>query len=150
MEGKVLANNLYIVQGHTAVETALSAGNYPSSGSFVDVRGAERVHILADFGTINASDAPVLTVQEATAANGTPVDISGTEHTAANDDDGEMVSWTIETAKLTDGYGFITVDVAGVATGSYGTITFFVEKAEKPVTQATGTLPTASQYVVAG
>lgn len=61
MSDKILSNNLKILRGPTNCETALSGVSaLPASGSYINVRGYERVHIIAHLGTLHASDSPVL------------------------------------------------------------------------------------------
>lgn len=148
MVGNILANNFKVVEGNNLVDTALTATNFPGSGSFVDIRGIERFHVLIHMGTIHASDVPVFEIKEAESVSGTPdvIDATNAKHTAAADDDGEFVSFTIETAKLSDDHDWVTCVVSGVANGSFANIEFLLEAVQRPVTQTTAVLPTASQH----
>jgi len=140
-----------IVAGQTSPEDQLAAGSYPSSGSFVDVRGYEWAHILVHLGAIDASDTPTFTPQSTDAANGTLQDIDASIiHVSAADDDDEFVLWSIETQKLAEGQTHITLTVSDVTNGSYGDIVHILGTARHaPVTQ-TAALPSGSQYEYAG
>jgi hypothetical protein len=129
-----------------------AATNIPASGSYVDVSGAIRVHILAHLGVVHASDAPTLEPKCSDAVGGTADQISSTLlHTVAADDDNEWVSWTIEVEKLPEDHHFLLVDVDGtVSNGSYADIFFLLELQDLPVTQTTAVLPTTSQYYWGG
>jgi len=152
MSGEIFAHRFKVAKGQDLVETALTATDYPSSGSYVDVGNAERVHVLVHFGTIDASDTPVIEIKQATAADGTLTTINTTycKHTAAGNDDGELVLFTIETKKLTENYSFLAAAVSSVDNGSYGDILFLVPENEVPVTQATAVCPSASQHEYVG
>lgn len=144
-EGFHLANNIKIVRANALAETALSAAKYPASGSFVDLLGAKWVTILVHLGTIHASDTPALQVESATAANGTPADITGLLHECAADDDGEFVVFHVDPKFLTEGHRWLTLDVTDVANGSYGDIIYLLWMESAPVTQP-ATVPSASVY----
>lgn len=150
--GQVFAHAFKIVEGQDAPETVLSAADYPASGSYIDVSKCERFHVLVHFGAIHGSDVPVVEIKQTTAANGTLTTISTTyaKHTAANDDDGEWVSFTIETKKLTEGYHYVSAVVSGVTNGTYGDIFFLLPETEVPITQTTAVLPAASQHEFVG
>lgn len=151
--GFILAHNLKLVEGTTTNNDQLAAGtDLPASGSFIDLTGVIRAHILLRFGTIHDSDAPVVEPKVATAADGALTEISSTlQHTAAADDDGECVAWTIEVEKLAEGYRYLALDVeGGVTNGSFADVLFLLELMDLPVTQVTTVLPAASQYYWAG
>lgn len=144
-QGFHLTNNFKIVRANALAETALAAAKYPASGSFVDVTGARWVTILVHLGTVHASDTPTLKVQEAPAANGTPVDLTGMSHDVAADDDGEFVVFHVDPSFLSDGYEFLTLDVTDVTNGSFGDIIYLLYMDKLPVTQP-AQLPSASVY----
>lgn len=149
----ILHKDYKFVAGQTSPEDALSAGNYPASSSYVDVSGYEKVDIIIRMGAVHNSDTPSFTVKQAPATDGTTATISTANcvHTAAGTDDDEMVTFHIETAKLTADSHFLTVKVASVANGSYGDILYLLGGARhKTVTQTTALLPTASTYTHAG
>lgn len=149
MNTRVLASDYVIVAAQAKPETALEAGSLPASGSYVDVSGYARVHILAHIGTVAAGDAPTLEPKIAEKADGTlDVITTGFKHTVADDDDGEFVSWTIETRKLPKDHTFLAVVVGGTLEGSYADIVFILEGHSLPVTQSE--LPAASQYTFVG
>lgn len=150
--GFILANNFEIIPGQTSPEDALSAGQYPASGSFIDVSDVERVHCVVHLGAIDAGDTPALQLKCAEAADGTVDAISATALgiEVANDDDDEFVTFTLEVRKLPTDHHFVTLDVADVTNGSYGDIVFFLEARSLPVTQSASLLPAASQLEYVG
>lgn len=149
MSDNILANKYKFVAGQASPEDVLTAASFPASGSFVDVSSAYRVHVVIRMGAIAGSSAPVFTVQQAPTISGALTDVTGMAHTAADTDDDEMVTFTIDPSKLTDGNEFITVTVSGTVTGSYADIFYMLEENKRPVTQTTALLPSASQYVYA-
>jgi len=148
---RAMKDGFKIVAGQSSPEDALTAASYPASGSFVDIRGFEWVHILVHLGAIHASDTPGFTPQSTDAANGTLATIDASlVHESAADDDDEFILWSIETQKLADTHTHVSLTVADVANGSYGDILFFLSSARQaPVTQ-TAALPSGSQYEFAG
>jgi len=148
-----LAKKFKFVAGQTSPEDALAAGNYPASGSYVDVSGFAEVNIIVHLGAIDASDVPVFEVKETDAVDGTldVIDATYAKHTCEADDDDEMITFHIETAKLSEDHHFLAVVVSGVTNGSYGDILYILGPAgSQPVTQTTALLPTASQHSFAG
>lgn len=150
--GQILAHAMKVAKGQDLVETALAATDYPASGSYVDVSKTERFHVLVHWGTIHASDVPVVEIKQTTAADGTLTTISTTDakHTAAANDDGEFAMFTIETKKLTEDNFYVAAVVSGVTNGSYADIVFLLPELDIPVTQATAVLPAASQHEYVG
>lgn len=142
-----------VVKGNALAETALSAADYPASGSYIDVSGFEWVNVMIHLGTIHSSDTPNFELKAAEAANGTLDQISATycAHHCANDDDGEFVHFALEVATLPVDHHFVSVVVTDVANGSYGDIVFYLCGARTlPVTQTSTVLPTASTHEWAG
>jgi hypothetical protein len=153
--GMIFAHNFVVTpceDGSNEIETALTAGNYPASGSYIDVSPYERFHVLIHLGTIDASDVPVFEIKQADAVDGTldVIDATYAKHTCAADDDGEFICFTIEVDKLATDHHFVSAVVSGVTNGSYADILFFGEALSLPVTQATGVLPAASQHEFVG
>jgi len=151
--GFVLANNMKFVAGTIANDDALAAGtDIPASGSYIDISDAIRVHIILRWGTIHASDTPVVAPKVSDSASGTLDAIdSDLSHTAAADDDNEFVVWTIETESLATDHHFLALDVvSGVTNGTDADVFFLLELNDLPVTQTTAVLPTTSQYWYAG
>jgi hypothetical protein len=150
--GLTLANNYKIVRGQTLPETALADGNYPASGSYIDVSGYKTVDILIHLGTL--ANTVSFTVKESDSASGTLDSINATNcvHTVATDDDGQFVAFHIEVDKLSTDHHFLSVVVASAgSTTDYADIVFLLNGASpKPVSQATAQLPTASEHVHAG
>jgi hypothetical protein len=138
--------------GSYEIETALTAGNYPASGSYIDVSAYERVHILIHLGSIDASDVPVFELKQADSASGTldTIDTTYAKHTCAADDDGEFIFFTLEVDKLAVDHHFISCVVSGVTNATYADIIFLGQALSLPVTQATGVAPAASQHEFVG
>jgi hypothetical protein len=150
--GQIFAHANKVVFGQTSPEDALSAGDYPASGSYINVSKTERFHCLVHFGAIDASDVPVIEIKQTTAADGTLATISTTnaKHTAAANDDDEGVTFTIETKKLTEDNFFVSAVVSGVTNGTYGDIVFLLPELDLPVVQTTAVIPVASQHEFVG
>ena len=148
-----LTNGFKFVAGQTSPEDALAAANYPASGSYIDVTGYQWVNVLIHLGAIDGSDLPSFEIKEAEATNGTAdsIDTTYCKHTCAADDDDEMITFAIETAKLSEDHHFLTCTVAAVTNGSYADIVYVLGPARhQPVTQTTALLPTASIHEYAG
>lgn len=101
------------VQKLNSFNTMLADGQFPASGSFIDVRGYARVAFLILVGTLDS--ALTVKVQQATAANGTLKDVSGATTTIGATDDNkfhviEVLTDNLDTA---NGYRYVTLDVAG-------------------------------------
>jgi len=155
MSGEIFANQYKIVPGKAAPESQISAGNYPASGSYVDVSGCERFHVLIHLGAVHNSDAPTFEVKQAAAADGTLKAISEADckWTGAGTSDNNLVMITIETDKLdiNNGYKYVTVVAAGTLTnGTYGDIIFLLPLTSEPVTQNTTICPAANQLAYVG
>ena len=154
MNTRILADDYKIVQGKALCETAMSGvTSYPASGAFVDTRGFDLVHIVAHWGTIDASDTPALELKCSDAINGTLDQIDASLKFTANvtDDDGRYTTWTIETRKLPASHYFLALATSGTLTnGSYVDVTFLLLGRSMPVTQATTALPAANQFTWVG
>ena len=150
--GEIFADRFKVALGQSLPETVLAAGNYPASGSYIDVSAVERFHVLVHLGTIHASDVPIFEVKEADAVDGTldVIDATYAKHTCEADDDGEWIAFTIETDKLAADHHFVSCVVSGVTNGSYAEIFYLLPEQSLPVTQTTAVLPTASQHAFVG
>lgn len=150
--GELFANTFKVVNGQSLPETVLTSTQYPASGSFIDVSGCERFHCLVHWGTIHASDTPVVTLKEADSASGTPdtIDATYAAHTGANNDDGEWVSFTVEVDQLSTDHHFVCAELSGISNATYGEIFFLLPLISLPVTQTTAVLPSASQHALVG
>jgi len=152
--GQIFSNNYKIAKGSATLAQAIaSATDLPASGSYVNVAGYERVHIIAALGVIHGSDSPTLEPKCSDAVGGTAdsIDAATLLHTPAVDDDEEFVTWTVEVRKLPVNHHFLLVDIGGTTSnGSYGFVFFLLEGLDLPVTQTTAVLPTASQYAYVG
>lgn len=150
ISGLVFSNNFKFYPMTLTTNDTLAAGtDLPASGSYINIGNCERYHIILRWGGINAGDTPVVEPKQAASASGTPTEIDATDlqHTAANDDDNEYVTWTIETRKHTKGYPFALLDVeGGVTNATLADVLLIKEEFNLPVTQTTSVLPTASQH----
>ena len=115
--------------------TAITDGKFPASGSFIDVSDYERFAFIITAGGSNT--AQVCQVEEATAADGTPTDITGAVQTVGASDDGEAFIIEVETRRLTlTGKRYVTLDVTGATGDDYLGITFLgINPGAAPVTQ---------------
>jgi hypothetical protein len=155
MSGEIFANLFKVVPGKAAPESQITAGNYPASGSYVDVSGCERFHVLIHLGAVHNSDAPTFEVKQASAADGTLKAISEAycKWTGAGTSDNNLVLITIETDKLdiNNGYKYVTVVAAGTLTnGTYADILYLLPLTSEPVTQLTTICPAANQLAYVG
>lgn len=153
--GQILGHTFDVVNGnsngstHDLEDVLVNNEYYPVSGSYIDVSGAERVHVLVELGTL--ADAITFELYEAEAADGTEDQISATyyKHTCVADDDGEFAVITIETNRLSKDHHFLTTKVAAVSGTNYATITYLLEVyGDLPPTSTA--LPTASQHYYTG
>ena len=136
------------VQGCNAFSTALADGKFPASGSFIDVSDFERFAFVVKAGALNS--ALTVKVQQATAANGTPKDVSSATASIAATDDDDTFIIEVETRKLdlNNDYRFVTLDLAGAAgSDDYADIIFLgINPGVTPVTQPA----TTNKVIVAG
>jgi len=108
------SENVYVYGCNPFGTASVDGDNYPASGSFIDVSGYERFVFLIHAGTLTTD--LVCTVQEANAINGTPASVSGATLTIGNAaGDNDWYSIEVETARLTKGKHFVSLDVAGGA-----------------------------------
>jgi len=159
MSGRLLSSTFKFVSGHT--EAADSASHdledvlvnneyYPASGSYIDVSGAERVHVLIHIGTL--ADAITFQLYEAEAADGTEDALSSSyyKHTCVATDEGEFVVITIEVARMSLDHHFLTTKVGSVSGSDYAAIVYLLEMyGELPPTQS-DYFPDGNQYYFTG
>ena len=118
------------------IEDALTATQFPASGSFIDVSGFHKFGFLIGAGALNS--ALTCKVQQATANNGTLKDITDATVTIAATGDDKWYWIEVETTHLdsNNDYRYVALDVAGAAGGDdYGAIFFFGFAIDRPVTQ---------------
>lgn len=133
-----------IVHGGTAsllVETALTNAYYPATGYYIDVSGYEWVNVVVMLGTI--ADTVKFELKQMESLTGTADTIDGTAmaHTIAADDDGEILLFHLETARLAADHHFVSLQVSGNSGSNFGAILFFLGGARhEPVTQDTTNL----------
>lgn len=152
--GLILSDDFKFYPLTTSTTQALDvAVDLPANGSYIYIGDCEKYHHILRWGVINGGDTPVIEAKQAASAGGSPAVLSqaSLRHTAANDDDNEFVTWTIETRKHTKGSDFALLDVIGGVTNSTLADAFLI-KCENalPVTQTTSVLPTASQHRYTG
>jgi hypothetical protein len=119
------------------VEDAIVDGQFPASGSFIDVSKFHRFAFLVMVGALDS--ALTCKVQQAAAINGVLKDVtSATVAIAANGDD-KWYLIEVETNHLdsNNGYKYVTLDIAGAAGGNdYAAILFLgLNPGMAPVTQ---------------
>jgi len=121
-------------------EDALSAAKYPASGSFIDVSRYLRWGFLCPFGGLDT--ATVLQVEQATAVDGSPKDITGATLTVATGGDDNIYGIEVHRDMLDveNGYKFVTLDVTGATGGNdYAAIVFWAIPDSAPAAQETTT-----------
>jgi hypothetical protein len=150
MYGMILGNEYKLAVGNADAQVALSNGNYPASGSFVDVSKCERFHVIVALGDL--ADGISMELKIAEAADGTPDSIDATDlkKTFADTDDGQVAVWTVENRKLASDHWYATMVVSGVSGNNYATITYLLDEKSKPVTQTTSVCPSDNQMRHAG
>lgn len=134
-----MRNNVYenlYVEKCNAFNTALVDGDFPASGSYIDVSNFTHFAFLVAAGTLDSE--LTLQVQQAEAADGSTANITSATATIAADDDNQWGVIEVEVAKLnlaTDRY--VTLDVAGAAGGNDYACIFFIgwNARHAPVTQ---------------
>ena len=150
MSGEIFAHTYKVVKGQSLVETVLANGNYPASGSYIDVSGCERFICIISLGTL--ADALTFTLKQADAVDGTldALDATYAAHTGAANDDGEFVIMEVEVDKLATDHHFVSCVLSGVSGSNYAEIFFLLPLKSLPVTQTTAVLPSASQHAFVG
>jgi len=130
-----------------AFGTAIADGDFPASGSYIDVSDFERFAFLIKAGTLNS--ALTCKVQQAPAINGATADVTGATTTVGATDDNEVFIIEVETRKLLAAGQFVTLDVAGAAgSDDFLDITFLgINPNSAPVTQPA---TTNTPVIVAG
>lgn len=126
------------VEKLNAFLTAIGDGTlYPASASFIDVSRFSRFAFLIFAGTLNTALA--FQVQQATAANGTPKDVTGATTTMATGDGNKwrMIEVLTDNLDITNDYKFVTLASTGAAGGDdYACIVFLgLAPNTEPVTQ---------------
>lgn len=142
---KTLLEQVYFKACNTP-STVIADGDFPASGSYLDVSDYERFAFLVVAG--GSDTALVCQVQQATAVNGTPKDVTGAVQTISATGDGTIYCIEVETRRLdiNNGYRYVTLDVSGQA-GSNDTLAIIfagVNPGVAPVTQ------THTAVIVAG
>jgi len=154
MSGEILASKYKVMPGRVSPEDILVDGSYyPASGSFIDVSGCERFHVIIHLGALDAGTTPTFEVKQAEAINGTPDVISATycKFTQANDDDDQLLLVTVEVDKLDTDHHFVTVECNGtIANNNYADILYLLPMISEPVTQDSTLCPAANQLAYVG
>lgn len=121
---------------HVVGQGTLTAGNFPASGSFKDVSAYERFGFLVHVTSGSGSDISA-TVQQVTADDGTPADLSTdfTSPTLKLDSAADHMI-EVDVSHLSDGYKYATLTIAGG--NPVGCVVFLglPKKTDRPVTQA--------------
>jgi hypothetical protein len=143
---KTLTEQVYF-QTCNNFNTAIADGEFPASGSYIDVGDYERFAFIIRAGTLNS--ALTVQVQQAAAIDSTAKDITGAVTTvAASGDDGDNSLHIIEVETrrldLNNGYNFVTLDITGAAgSDDYADILFVgINPHQAPVTQTADTTVT--------
>jgi hypothetical protein len=128
------------VQTCNAFGTAITDGDFPASGSYIDVSDFERFAFVVVAGTLNT--ALTLQVQQAATVSGSTSNITGATATIGTSDDNEVFIIEVETRRLTlTGQRYVTLDIAGASGGDdYASVVFYgLNKGSVPVTQHAST-----------
>jgi hypothetical protein len=125
------------VEKLNAFLTAIDAVSYPASGSFLDVTRFSRFAFLICVGTLNST--LVFKVQQATAINGSPKDVTGatTSVVAGDANKWHMIEVLTDNLDITNDYKFVTLTSTGAAGGDdYACVVFLgLAPNTEPVTQ---------------
>lgn len=149
MNTRIFADDYIVKAGNATPETGwVGITSFPASGSFIDTRGHDLVHILIHVGGLTAADNTV-EPKVSDANNGTLDQLDAAlVHTIAADDDGEFITYTLETRKFPEGHPFIALAIGGTLASTYGDVVFVLPGRSLPVAQTE--LPAASQYSYVG
>jgi len=107
-----MSENVYM-EGCNEFMTAITDGDFPSSGSFIDVSDYTHFAFLVHAGTLDSE--LTLQVQEHDSATGTATDVSGATATVEATDDNKGFLIEVEVAKLSADHHYVTLDVSGAA-----------------------------------
>lgn len=116
--------------------TATADAKYPASGSFIDVYDFERFAFLVGLDVV--ADALDFQVEQATANNGTPKDITGaakTDTLATDDQKWLLIEVQTDQLDINNDYRYVTLDVTGNAGVNNACIIFIGVPKKHPVTQ---------------
>lgn len=133
--------NEYFSEAHKIqllnTEDAVAVAKYPTSGNFIDVSNHERFLFLIAAGALTS--ALTFQVQQATAANGTPKDVTGAVINVSATDDDKWFAVEVQTNQLdiNNDYRYVTLNATGAAGGDDFAAILFIgcNPGEKPVTQ---------------
>ena len=135
MLNQLFSEGTYIQQLN--VEDAVAAQLYPTSGNFIDASKFERFGFLVGAGALTTE--LTFQVQQATAVNGTPKDITDAVVVvpANGDDKWYLVEVQTDRLDINNDYRYVTLKSTGASGGDdYAAIYFFgVNPGSKPVTQ---------------
>jgi hypothetical protein len=127
------ANKIQLLNTEDYVDVA----SYPASGSFIDVSNFKSFMFLILAGALDS--ALTFQVQQATAVNGTPKDVTGAVVVVGATGDDKWYSIEVQTNKLdiNNDYRYVTLKSTGAAgTNDYAALVFIGSNpGEKPVTQ---------------
>ena len=118
-----ISENLYI-QGCNDFGTAISDGDFPASGSYIDVSGYTHFAFMVNAGSLDS--ALTLQVQEHDSATGTATSVSSATATVGATDDDYLYLIEVEVAKLSLNHHFVTLDVSGEAGSNEYLAIFFI------------------------
>lgn len=142
---KTLTEQVYFKACNTP-STVIADGEFPASGSYIDVSDYERFAFLVVAG--GSDTALTCQVQQAASIDSTAKDITGAVQTISATGDGSIYLIEVETRRLdlNNGYNYVTLDVTGQS-GSNDTLAIIfagINPGVAPVTQ------TNTAVIVAG
>lgn len=129
--------------GCNSSNTAIADGNFPASGSYIDVSNYEEFDFQVKAGSLDS--ALTLQVYQDTSATqtGSIKVVTGATATIGATDDDKIFVIQVETAKLdiANGFRYVTLAISGQAgSNDYASVTFVGYNARHlPVTQPTTT-----------
>ena len=137
---KEFAVNTYF-EGINNFNTAITDGKFPASASFIDVSGYAWFAFGIRAGTLDS--ALTCQVEQATANDGTPKDVTGAVDIVGATDDNDYLWIEVQSAQLDldGGYRYVTLDITGAAGGNdYLDVIFYgLHAKEMPITRHANT-----------
>lgn len=136
---QIFDDSVYVVNGNN-FNTAIVDGNFPASTAYVDVTEFTHFVFLVRVGTLNS--ALTLQVKQDTSATETASikSVTGATLVIAADDDNEIKSIEVESAKLdlANGFRYVTLAVSGAGGGDDYLDVLFLGRLPRrmPVTQS--------------
>lgn len=116
--------------------TAIVDGEFPASGSYIDVGDFEHCAFIIVAGDLDS--ALTCQVQQAATSTGTAKDLTGAQWVIGTNDDGKVgvIEFKPAALDINNGYNYVTLDITGASGNDYAAVTFLGFAKGKPVTQS--------------